>query len=585
MKIKSQFILVIILTLLVSTQLFSQSDLSKINLKYEKNITLTYNEIIDAYKILDSNFDKAKLIEVGKTDIGKPLHLFIISGDSDFDPESVKRKNRTVVFINNGIHPGEPCGMDASIQFAMDLLTDKNNKLALLENLVFCIVPIYSPGGTLNRSAFNRANQDTPYEAGFRGNGRNLDLNRDFVKLDTKNARSLVKAFRTWEPQVFLDTHTTNGSDHQYVITLIAQNPASMHPAAGKYFKNKMVPDLYRRMAKGKYEMIPYIASIGKTPYEKGFINYIPSPRFSTGYTNLFNNFCFMTENHIFKEYKDRVKSVYNFITALAEYSSENSSEINSVIARVNEEIKTQKEFILNWKLDKEKFSLINFKGYRGKYKKSMLTGLDRFYYDHNDKFEEKIKYYTEYNPSKKITAPKKYIIPQAWSEAIERLKLNNIEFEILEQDSIIECEVYYITDLKSYSRPHNGHFFHTKVTTRKEIQKIQYFKGDMIVAVNQKSNRYIVNVLEPEAPDSFFRWNFFDACLDQREYFSTYVFEEKAIKLLEEIPGLREKFEVKQKSNEKFRKNQRAQLDFIYKNSPYYEKTHKRYPVARILH
>lgn len=576
--------LIMAVIFLASCHKETQTDLSEIKLKYEQNITLTYDEVINYYKILDQNFEKAKLFEVGQTDVGKPLHLFVISGDSDFDPKSVKKKNKTVVFINNGIHPGEPCGIDASVQFAMDLLTNKDGKQKLLDNAVYCIVPVYSTGGALNRSKYHRANQDTPSEAGFRGNGRNLDLNRDFVKLDSQNARSLVKAFRTWEPEVFLDTHTTNGSDHQYAITLIAQNPASMHPVVGDYFKNKMVPALYSKMASGDYEIIPYVIPLGKTPYEKGIRDYLSSPRFSTGYTNLFNNFCFMTENHIFKEFKDRVKSVYNFIYALAEYSNQNSKEINSAIKKANESRKSQKEFILNWELNKENYSLINFKGYRGKYKKSLLTGLDRFYYDRNDKFEEEIKYYNQFDPVLKVKAPEKYIVPQAWKEAIERIKLNNIQFETLERDSIIECEIYYITKLESYSRPYNGHFFHRTVETRSEIQKIQYYKGDMIIPVNQQGNNYILNVLEPLAPDSFFRWNFFDSCLDQREYFSSYVFEEKAIKLLEEIPGLKERFEAKRKADKKFRNNHRAQLDFIYKNSPYYEKSHKRYPVGRIL-
>ena len=563
---------------------FNSREIEKIKLKYDQNITLTYDETIEYYKILDKNFAEAKLFEVGKTDIGKPLHLFVISEDSDFDPVSVHKKNKTVVFINNGIHPGEPCGVDASVQFAKDILLNKDAKKSLLKNTVICIVPIYSTGGTLNRSKYNRANQNTPLESGFRGNAKNLDLNRDFVKLDSENAKSFTKIFRKWNPQVFLDTHTTNGSDHQYFITLIAQNPASMNPNVGAYFKNKMLPSLYDEMKKGEYELIPYIASLGRTPDEKGIFDYIPSPRFSTGYTNLFNNFCFMTENHIFKEFKDRVKSVYNFIDILVKYSSQHSEEINKIIKTAEEETINQKEFTINWKLDKSKHTLINFKGYTGKFKKSKLTGLDRFYYDRNDKFEKQIKYFSFYSDGLKIKTPKFYVVPQAWKKVIKRLELNNVKFHKLEKDSLINVEVYYITDLKTSPRPYNGHFMHSFVETKTDTQKIQYYKGDILIPTNQETNKYIVNVLEPKAPDSFFRWNFFDSCLDQREYFSSYVFEEKAIEILNSNGELKKQFELKRKNDTEFRNNHRAQLNFIYKNSPFYEKSHKRYPVGRVL-
>lgn len=559
--------------------------LEKIKLNFENNEAVSYSDVISFYESLAGHYSEAEIFEYGFTDIGKPLHLFVISEDGDFDPASVRSKHKRIVLINNGIHPGEPCGVDASLQFAKDLLENKDNLKRLLTNTVICIIPVYNIGGYFNQSKFWRTNQDTPEINGFRGNARNLDLNRDFVKADSENAKSFSRIFQHWRPDVFLDTHTTNGSDHQYAITLIAQHSVSMHPKMGKYFDETMVPALYKKMDEGEYEMIPYIYSLGRSPDDKGIVNYIATPRFSTGYSALFNNFCFMTENHVYKEFKDRVKSVYNFIKALSEFTNDNAYAIGEVIQQANEETKSQKEFVLNWELDENKYDTIkDFKGFELKKKKSKLTGLDRYYYDRNSPFTKDIKYFTYYNPAEKITVPQYYIIPQAWWQAIWRLQLNGVEMHQLTKDTLITCEIYYIENNEFSSRPYNGHFVHNNFETRVDTQQIQYRRGDFLIETNQINNKYIVNVLEPKAPDSYFRWNFFDSIFDRREYFSTYNFEEKATEILESNPDLKKEFEKKRKTDKEFAANYWVQLNYIYTRSDYYEKSHLRYPVGRIL-
>ncbi|MCB0684129.1 MAG: hypothetical protein KDC32_24970, partial [Saprospiraceae bacterium] len=125
----------------------------------------------------------------GDTDAGFPLHLAILSIDGDFDPVSLRKKGKRILFINNAIHPGEPCGVDATMMLLQDYLLDPARREAL-ENVVVIAIPFYNIGGGLNRGSFSRANQEGPIEYGFRGNARNLDLNRDFIKCDSRNART-----------------------------------------------------------------------------------------------------------------------------------------------------------------------------------------------------------------------------------------------------------------------------------------------------------------------------------------------------------------------------------------------------------
>ena len=176
---------------------------------------MTYHDLLEEYKNLDHQFDQAFLIPYGKDDCGETIHLFVISGTSVFQPQRLHELNKCILFINNGIHPGEPDGMDASLIFAKELLYKESNH-KLLENVVVCIIPTYNIGGALNRNSYSRANQDGPEEYGFRGNARNLDLNRDFIKTDAANTKTLKQITNGID---IVDTHVSDGADYQHTMT------------------------------------------------------------------------------------------------------------------------------------------------------------------------------------------------------------------------------------------------------------------------------------------------------------------------------------------------------------------------------
>lgn len=549
--------------------------------KYLQNKTATYDDAISFYKQLDARYPNAKLLQYGNTDIGKPLHVFVITNDGDFIPESIRKKNKRILLINNGIHPGEPCGIDACISFSADVLADKNLK-QLLQHVVIAIIPVYNIDGSLNRSCCSRANQNGPEEYGFRGNYQNLDLNRDFIKCDSENAKSFTKIFREWQPEIFLDTHISDGADYQYTMTLIATQQNKLNPILATCMNEKLLPDLYNKMRQKKWDMCPYVDTKGETP-ESGIVGFLEPPRFASGYAALFNTISFVSESHMLKPYPEQVKATRALIDVLLETVAANYEAIG--IAKKladNYCANEQQSFGLQWKLDTTQFDNIDFKGYEAAHKKSTITGLDRFYYDHSKPFTKKINFYNYYPASLTVTKPYCYIIPQSWHDAIDLLQLNKIKMERLKKDTIIAVESTYITDYKSPQKPYEGHYLHSKVEVRKELQNVTFYKGDYIIICNQSCNRYIVETLEPQAIDSYFAWNIFDACLQQKEWFSDYVFEEMAEKILKQNPSLKDSLASFVATN-KLENKGWEQLAFIYKNSPYFEKSAMRYPVFRV--
>ena len=226
-----------------------------------------------------------QLLEYGPTDSGEPLHLIVVDIDKDFNPVSIRAKGKSILFINNGIHPGEPDGIDACLKLLNELSVAKDLN-EQLKNVVLCIIPVYNIDGALNRNSTSRVNQDGPEEFGFRGNAQNYDLNRDFIKCESLNAQSFTEIFRTWDPDIFVDTHVSNGADYQYVMTLIATQHSKLQEPLGTYLKQNMLPELYSGIAETGYPMCPYINEIKRTP-DEGISGFLDLGRYSTGYLSL----------------------------------------------------------------------------------------------------------------------------------------------------------------------------------------------------------------------------------------------------------------------------------------------------------
>jgi hypothetical protein len=545
------------------------------------NTTTTYAECIEYYKRLDKAYPEILLREAGQTDSGQPLHEVVISLDKTFDPAKSRSKKRRVIFIQNGIHPGEPEGIDAAMMLARDYV-QKPELRRQLEGLTLVIIPIYNVDGSLNRNSTTRANQNGPEQYGFRGNARNLDLNRDYIKQDSRNARSFAELFARWQPDVFVDTHTSDGADYQYVMTLIATQQSKLHPALTRYLNGNLLPQLYQGMSQRQEPMTPYVDFEGRTPDARGLVGFLETPRYSSGYAALFNTIGFITETHMLKAYTPRVRAQYDFLDLLIRAVQHDKEALGQARADANRQLAAQTTFPLAWKLDTTKAEKVTFLGYEGRLKSSEISGQPRLSYDRTAPYSRQINYYNTFTPTVLVDRPQAYLIPQAWSEVTDRLQRAGAQLRRLAHDTTLTVEVRYIQDYKTSSKPYEGHYLHSQVELRREQQALSFQRGDYVVGLDQPAARYLMETLEPQATDSFFAWGFFDSILQQKEYFSDYVFEDVAADLLRRDPGLRERLENLKKQNPAFAASGAAQLDWVYRQSPNYEKSHLRYPIVR---
>lgn len=548
---------------------------------FEKNklTTTTYDECISYYRQLDEKFESVKMIEEGVTDIGRPLHLVIVSKDEIFEPDEIHKSGKVILFINNGIHPGEPDGIDACMMLLRDLIETNS---PFLDNVVIIAIPVYNIDGFLNRNNFTRANQIGPLEYGFRGNGENLDLNRDFIKCNTKNVRAFLKIFQEWKPELFVDTHTTDGADYPYKMTYIATQKDKLNPTLATYLTSRLIPFLDDYTKKNKFEMCPYVITLKSTP-DSGIIGFMESPRYSTGYAALFNTIGFVSESHMLKTHQERVEATYFFLYSLTLAANFDSKVIISNKQKADSETKQLAQYFATYRLDTVKADKYLFKGYEAKYKPSKISGFDRLYYDKTKPYEKEINFYNSYIAETKISKPVAYVVPQAYWRVIDLLKLNGVVMKRIESDIEMSVESYYIESFDTRTPPFEGHYLHSNVKLNVVKQKRKFYTGDYVVYADQPANYFIMHVLEPQSTDSYFNWNFFDAILQQKEGFDAYVFEDIVDSLLNSKPNLKKQFDDKKASDEKFKSDGYAQLNFIYNNT-ILEPEFMRYPVARMV-
>ena len=407
-------------------------------------------------------------------------------------------------------------------------------------------------------------------------------MNRDFIKTDSKNSRSFQQIFQWLKPDVFIDNHVSNGADYQYTFTYILTNKERLGTILGNYFNDEMQRTLLKNMEKKGVISVPYVNIHGDVP-DGGFPAFVDSPRYATGYTTLFNAIGTVVETHMLKPYKDRVKVTYDYMVDNINYIDENYKTIQQKRAENLKQYKVGNGYALAWKLDSTKYETIDFKGFEAKYKPSDVSGKTRLWYDRNAKFSKPVKFYNTYVPAKEITIPKYYVIPQSEWKIIDLLKLNQIKMTKIKQDSTITVEQYRIKDFKTVPNPYEGHYLHYDTFVTRDSGKMKFRAGDFLVPLDQDGVKFLLETLEPEAVDSYFNWNFFDAILGQKEYYSAYVFEDTAAKLLRENKALKTAFEMEKSINPKFAEDGQAQLDWVYKHSDYYEKTHQLYPIFRV--
>lgn len=550
--------------------------------------TPSYKETFDWISKLCSSSTFLHFVTIGISPEGRAIKMIVASTEKSILSSDLKKSTKPLLLVQAGIHAGEIDGKDAGMMLLRDIALGK--KKELIDKVNFLFIPILSVDAHERNAVYNRPNQRGPESMGWRTNSQNLNLNRDYTKLDTKELRSVIAVINEYDPLLYMDIHVTDGADYQYDITFGAQNPG-YSPAISSWLFKKYTPYLYQKLQAEGHIPGPLMNAYNGSDFKNGNIFYSGGPRFSNEYADLRHLGALLIENHSLKPYKQRVLGTYvlleNTLRLLAESGDALRDSSRKDAALRNSSIP------LSWTLpntstvenSKHKNDSINLLTVETKKHRSTITNSDYVEFT-GKKTSTTCVQYAMNSGENYVQRPKAYWIPAACEEVIERLKLHGIKFELLTEAKEVSVDMYRISEYtfgndEKKVLPFEGRM-QVNATTKTEKQKRTFPQGSAYVSTDQPLGDLAILLLEPGSKDSFFSWGFFHSIFQRTEYIEGYVMEPYAKKMLEESPELRKEFELKMKEDAAFAKDPYAILTWFYSKTKYYDANYLLYPVGR---
>jgi len=545
-------------------------------------------------------------------------------------PEDIRLAGRVVLLIQACIHPGESEGKDAGLMFIRDLVSpppappqegrggsyhkqsvsgrlhpsssiesssiepssiepsgiESSGIGYLLDHVSLLFIPIFNVDGHERFGPYNRINQNGPEEMGWRVTATNLNLNRDYLKADAPEMQAWLQLFNRWLPDFFIDIHTTDGADYQYVLTYMMEVLGNMDPGLTRWCSRDFLPSWTTYMDSSGFPVFPYIIFREWHDPRSGLISDVAPPMLSQGYVALRNRPGLLIETHMLKPYRQRVESSYECLLATMTILNREADSLKAHIARADQYVMSEKfretPFTLQFDVSRNDSVMIDFKGVEYEEIHSEITGGKWFRYS-STPASFRIPWFCTAVPTFIVNLPDAYVIPVEWKTVIDRLKLHGIQMKIIRQDTVIRVTSYKFKDPRWQSTSYEGHHPMTHIDYDTFTEDRKFPAGSVIVETVQPAARVIAQLLEPDGDGSLVYWGFFDAVFEQKEYAEYYILEPLAKKMLAEDPELKKEFTIKLASDSAFAQDQRRILYWFFERTPYWDLRRFVYPVARI--
>ncbi|MDH3215562.1 MAG: M14 family metallopeptidase [Candidatus Krumholzibacteria bacterium] len=521
----------------------------------------------------------------GNSPQGRELPLVIADRDGHFYPQQKPREGKVVLLVQAGIHSGEIDGKDAGLMLLRDIAVTREYQ-HLLDHITLLFIPIFNVDGHERFGPHSRINQNGPVEMGWRTTSQNLNLNRDYLKADAPEMRAWIALYNAWQPDFFVDCHVTDGADYQYVLTYLLDIFGNMSPGLSEWTRDVYLTGVEEAMTKAGVEIFPYVYLVDWPNPKAGIKSWVSTPRFSNGYTSIRNRPGLLIETHMLKDYRTRVDATYEMLKQTMVLLNKEYASLTDVVKEADRftagrEFRDTALFPLQFE-HSERAVPIEFKGVDFQVRESDLTG--GMWYRFNGKpVTFKTPYYNMQIPTAEADLPEAYIIPPQWQSVIERLELHGIELIRLDKAHTLSVDTYRFHNVSWQSSPFEGRHPLSFELEEISVEKT-YPAGSALVNMNQRGARVIAHILEPNGPDSYVYWGFFDAIFEQKEYAESYVMEEMAREMLAADEELKKTFEKKKEQDQEFAQNPRAILNWFFQQTPYWDDRKNVYPIGKIF-
>nr|WP_237158886.1 M14 family metallopeptidase [Shewanella khirikhana] len=514
-------------------------------------------------------------VSLGKSPQGRDIWMIVASKEGLATPDALAGTGKPSVLVQAGIHSGEIDGKDAGMMLLRDI--EHGGKSELLESANLLFVPIFSVDAHERASKYNRVNQRGPVTMGWRTNARNLNLNRDYAKADTKEMQLMLAAINSWNPSLYIDVHVTDGIDYQYDVTFGYNLKQGLSPASFAWLDGSYRPAVEAALSAAGHVPGPLVFALDNADIRKGMSLWNASPRFSNGYGDARHLPTILIENHSLKPYKQRVLGTYVMLEQTLKTVGQQATALKTAI--MEDSFRYPAQVTLSWK-EETQASGWDFKGIGYSVEKSPISGADVVRWNGEPVTYEQLPVIGNTAPDISVSRPEAYYILPQWQEAIDKLALHGIRFERLQKATKLKLGRYSFSNPEFGAKDYEGRQ-RVKADTVLSTVETTLPAGTVKVSTEQALGDLAILLLEPQSPDSLLQWGLFNPIFTRTEYMEQYAVEPMAAEMLAKDPALKKAFNEALK-DETFAADPAARLRWFYERSPYYDAEYLKYPVYR---
>lgn len=530
--------------------------------------TPNYQQTIAWLEKISAQSPIIQLSYFGTSAQGRALPLVHVS--SDFNAN-----NRPKLLAQAGIHSGEIDGKDAGMMLLRDIASGA--KAQLVDSVDLLFVPIFNADGHENSSIYNRVNQRGPTNMGWRTTAQNINLNRDYAKAQSVEMQAMLKLINRYEPSLYLDLHVTDGSDYQYDITYGTPENHSYSPAIADWFSKFYRPNLDKDLNNNGHIPGPLVFAMDGNNFDKGIAGWSSTPRYSDGYGAARHLPTVLVENHSLKPYRQRVLGTYVLLESSLTILKEHGATLTQAI--ITDKASRPSSLALGW--DYGQPTSMSFKGVEYEQFEDEISGVTQVKWLGKNKIYPALPVLPQNVPKNVTKVPSAYWVMPEQLAAIKVLKNHGISLEVLKEPKKLKLERLMAFNESFGKAPYEG-VMRANAKFKGSFHDIELPKGAVKVSTNQALGKLAVSLLEPMAADSLFQWGFFNTIFQRTEYIEGYAIVPLAKEMLAQNPKLAKEFKNKLANDKDFANDPRARLAWFYQRSPFYDRSHRLYPVMR---
>ncbi|MEO1130030.1 MAG: M14 family metallopeptidase [Planctomycetota bacterium] len=461
--------------------------------------TMTSDEVRAFLDALREQTDLVTISSIGTTTEGRDIPLAIIADPPVSDPRVARGTGKLVVLLIGNIHAGEVCGKEALLMLARDLTL--GDVRPLLNDLVICIIPNYNPDGNDRFDADNRPGQVGPEEMGTRHNAHGLDLNRDYVKLDARETRALIRFQNTWDPAVIVDTHTTNGSHHRFVLTYQGPKHPSSDPKVLRYVRDTMLPAIDAAFERETGEQTFFYGNF--TRDHSKWVTYPDLPRYGVAYRGMRNRLSILSEAYAYATYQQRVIATYDFCLEVLRYSARHREKIATMAFAAD------RRTLLAGRDPEGAPPVVVRSEVRPFERPVTISG---YVMDESgepgEPTEHVVEFWNDFVATETVERAYAYLIPaEGYLDIARKLRQHGISVQRLQRETEIDVESYRIDVLELQEREYQKRTRLAAIEVTPEARREEFAKGTLVVRTAQPLGTLASYMLEPRAADGLAAW------------------------------------------------------------------------------